>query len=144
MPTTTNNPEVTEAAVTYEWHHLDARDKVLGRLATQAAALLIGKHRPDYATNKIAPVYVVITNTDQVAVTGRKESQKMYRHYTGYPGGLKERPLAEQRRRDSRKIVEAAVFGMLPKNNLRKFRMRHLKLYSGSEHPHLPQLSSTK
>lgn len=123
-----------------EWYHIDAKGKVLGRLATQAAAWLIGKHRTDFSSNVIAPVYVVITNTDHVVLTGRKEEQKKYRHYTGYHGGLKERSVAEQRRRDSRRIIEEAVYGMLPKNNSRKLRMRHLKLYSGEQHPHLAQL----
>lgn len=123
-----------------EWHHFDAKNRVLGRLATEVAALLIGKHLTDYAANKVAAVHVVITNTDQVVLTGNKNEQKMYRHYTGYHGGLRERSAAEQRRRDSRRLVEAAVEGMLPKNNLRKFRMRHLMLYPGETHPHLPQI----
>lgn len=125
-----------------EWHHLDAKGKVLGRIATQAAVYLLGKHRTDFAPNIVAPVYVVITNTDHVVLTGRKEEQKMYRHYTGYHGGLRERSVAEQRRRDSRRIIEEAVYGMLPKNNSRKLYMRHLKLYPGDQHPHLPQLGS--
>lgn len=125
---------------TGEWHHIDADHKVLGRMATKVAGLLIGKHRPDFAPNKVMPVYVVITNTDTVTLTGRKEQQKMYRHYTGYPGGLKERTAREVRQRDSRKLVADAVFGMLPKNSLRTDRMLHLKLYTGKDHPHLPQI----
>lgn len=123
-----------------EWHHVDAKGKVLGRLATQVATLLTGKHRSDWAPNVVAPVYVIITNTDQVLVTGAKEDQKMYRRYTGYPGGLRERSLREQRKRDSRKIIEDAVSGMLPKNNSRKLVLRHLKLYPTDKHPHLPQM----
>lgn len=124
-----------------EWHHIDAKDQVLGRLATKVAMLLMGKHRPDYQPHRATPVFVVVTNTDQVVLTGRKEDQKMYRHYSGYPGGLKERSVREQRRRDSRVIIEQAVVGMLPKNNLRAVRMRRLKLYAGNEHPHLAQLN---
>ncbi|MAF80624.1 50S ribosomal protein L13 [bacterium] len=127
-----------------EWHHIDANDRVLGRMATEAATLLIGKHRPDWAANVVAPVYVVITNTDTVKLTGKKEDQKMYRRYSGYPGGLRERSVRTQRRRDSRRIVESAVSGMLPKNNLRKLVMRHLKLYPTAEHPHLAQLGGAK
>lgn len=123
-----------------EWHHLDAKGKVLGRLATQAATLLTGKHRADWSANVVAPVYVVVTNTDQVVVTGAKEDQKLYRRYTGHPGGLRERSLREQRKRDSRRIIEDAVSGMLPKNNSRKLVLRHLKLYPTDQHPHLPQL----
>lgn len=127
-----------------QWHHLDAKDQVLGRLATKVATLLMGKHLPGYKLNAAAPVYVVVTNTDLVVLTGNKEDQKMYRHFSGYPGGLKERSVREQRRRDSRVIVQQAVYGMLPKNNSRDVRMRRLKLYAGADHPHLPQLGSPK
>lgn len=130
------------ATETQTWHHFDARGKVLGRLATEIAQALIGKDRVTFAKNTVAPTYIVVTNTDHVVLTGRKEEQKMYRHYTGHPGGLKERSVKEQRKRDSRVIVEQAVFGMLPKNNLRKQRMRHLKLYAGEHHPHEAQLNS--
>jgi large subunit ribosomal protein L13 len=126
-PRKTTNPE---------WHHLDAASATLGRLATQAAILLMGKHRTDYTAHMVAPVYVVITNTDKLKVTGAKRSQKKYYHYTGYPGGIKERTLDAQMERDSRKVIEAAVFGMLPKNSLRDPRMQHLKLFPGGEHPY--------
>lgn len=122
-----------------EWHFIDAKGKVLGRIATEASMLLLGKHRTDAVKNLVSPVFVVITNTDEVVLTGRKEQDKVYRHHTGWPGGLKTRSVAEQRRRDSRVIVEQAVFGMLPKNTLRPRRMKHLKLYPGSEHPHEAQ-----
>lgn len=142
-PTQSKEPRAPRpVSQSIEWHHLDAKNKVLGRLATQAAVWLLGKHRPDFSPQSVAPVYVVITNTDHVVLTGRKEEQKMYRHYTGYHGGLRERSVAEQRRRDSRRIVEEAVSGMLPKNNSRKLLMRHLKLYAGPEHPHLAQLAT--
>jgi large subunit ribosomal protein L13 len=123
-----------------EWHLVDGENKVAGRLATNVAQLILGKHRLDYANNKVAPVYVVVTNTDKIVFTGRKEEQKKYRHHTGYPGGLRERTVREQRRRDSRVLVREAVVGMLPKNSLRKHRMRHLKLYPGGEHPHAAQI----
>lgn len=123
-----------------EWHHIDAEKRVLGRLASEIAQLLLGKHRTDWAAHVVAPVYVVVTNVEKAVLTGRKEEQKMYRHYSGYPGGLRERTAAEQRRRDPRRMLEGAVSGMLPKNNLRDERMRHLKLYVGAEHPHQAQL----
>lgn len=132
----------TKPSTAPEWHHFDAQGKVLGRLATQISHLLLGKHRPDYAPHKVLPVFVVVTNTDHVVLTGRKEEQKRYRHYTGYPGGLKERTVREQRARDSRRLVSEAVVGMLPKNSLRTPRLLHLKLYPGATHPHLPQISS--
>lgn len=123
-----------------EWHIFDANKKVLGRMAQKIAILLQGKHRVDYAPNIVLPVYVVVTNTNKVAVTGRKEQAKMYRHYSGHPGGLKERSLAEQRRRDSRIIIKHAVYGMLPKNSLRDKRMKHLKLFKDENHSHQAQI----
>lgn len=125
-----------------QWHLIDARDQVLGRLATKVAMLLMGKNSPDYTPHLPTAVNVVVVNTDLVVLTGNKEDQKMYRHFTGYPGGLKERSVREQRLRDSRVIIEQAVFGMLPKNNLRPVRMRRLKLYAGAQHPHLAQIKS--
>lgn len=125
--------------MTTEWHVLDASAMTLGRLATKVAGLLMGKHRPDFARHTVAPVQVVVINTDLLKVTGKKMDQKFYRHYSGYPGGLKERTLKEQMQRDSRLVVEEAVAGMLPKNNLRKEMLRHLKLYEGAKHPHMAQ-----
>jgi len=124
-----------------EWHHIDAKDKILGRIATQIASLLLGKHRPDYAAHRVAPVYVVVTNCKEVAVTGRKEDKKKYYRYSGYPGGMKSRTVREVRERDPRQLIEAAVFGMLPKNSLRTERMQHLRVYTTADHPHLPQFN---
>lgn len=124
-----------------EWHHLDASKIVLGRLATQAAHLLLGKHRVDSAPHKVTPVFVVVTNSDAIQVTGNKLSQKQYYRYSGYPGGIYSRSLADQMRRDSRRVISDAVFGMLPKNSLRNERMKHLKIYTGSEHPHTDVIS---
>jgi ribosomal protein L13, bacterial type len=131
-----------ENADTGEWHVLDAKQKVLGRLATQAAALLLGKHRTDFTKHLVATVNVVVINAAEVAVTGSKEEQKLYRTHSGYPGHLKERSLKQQRERDPRKIVELAVQGMLPKNGLRKRRMNHLKVYVGADHPHVAQVGA--
>lgn len=131
----------TKTAASLEWHHVDADGAVLGRLATRVASLLLGKHRPDFTSRTVMPVYVVVTNTDKVALTGNKEDSKMYYRYSGYSGGLRQRSVREQRKRDSRIIIEQAVFGMLPKNSLRAKRILHLKLYTGPTHPHLPQLS---
>ena len=125
-----------------EWHVLDAKDKVLGRLATQAATLILGKHRTDFTQHLVAPVYVVVVNAADVVVTGSKETQKLYRRHSGHPGNLKERSLREQREKDPRKIIELAVSGMLPKNGLRKKRLTHLRIYVGAEHPHMPQTNT--
>lgn len=125
-----------------EWHLIDAKDKVLGRLATRVATLLQGKHRTDYAANRVALVFVVITNSDLVVLTGRKEVQKKYRRHSGYPGGLREKTAGAVRAQNSRRLVQEAVLGMLPKNSLRQLRIRHLKIYPTAEHPHLAQLAT--
>lgn len=119
-----------------EWHHFDASKIVLGRLSTQVAHLLLGKHRPDFAPNIVAPVYVVVTNTDKLRVTGDKLAQKRYYRYSGYPGGIRSRTLEDQLQRDSRRVIIDAVYGMLPKNSLRDERMKHLKVYADADHPH--------
>jgi large subunit ribosomal protein L13 len=136
---TSSHHESNERA---EWHHLDARNKVLGRLATQAAQLLLGKHRVDSRPHVVVPVYVVVTNSDEVVLTGTKERNKLYRRYTGYPGGLRERTAEEVRRLDSRRLIIEAVTGMLPKNSLRAERLKHLKVYATAEHPHEAQLKN--
>lgn len=125
-----------------EWHVIDAKDKVLGRVATQAATLILGKHRTDFTQHLVAPVYVVVVNAAEVAVTGSKETQKLYRRHSGHPGNLKERSLQQQREKDPRRIIELAVSGMLPKNGLRKKRLTHLKIYTGASHPHMPQTNT--
>jgi len=113
--------------------------KVLGRVATDISKLLLAKHRVDAARNVVAPVYVVVTNSDAIELTGKKEEQKKYYWHTGYPGGIKERSVKDQRGRDSRKLIEWAVSGMLPKNSLRKKRLAHLRIYPGKDHPHKAQ-----
>ena len=133
---------MTTKEKTDTWHVLDAAKKPLGRLSTEAAILLMGKHLADFAPNRVPSVYVVIINTDSIVVTGDKMNQKKYYRYSGYSGGLSTRTMKEQMQRDSRKIVEAAVSGMLPKNLLRSVRLGHLKLYKDSEHPHLPQTNN--
>ncbi len=121
------------------WHVIDAKTATLGRIATQAASLLLGKHLTNSQKHVASPVRVVIINSDKLKVTGQKMKQKMYRHYSGYAGGLKERSLENQMKRDSRFVIREAVSGMLPKNNLRAVRMRNLYVYPGAEHPHMAQ-----
>lgn len=127
-----------------EWHVLDASSKTLGRLATEIASLLLAKHKTDSEKHVAAPVRVIVTNSDILKVTGKKKKQKMYRRYTGYPGGLRERTLQEQMKKDSRFVIRQAVEGMLPKNRLRASRMRNLYVYPTAEHPHLPQVNQEK
>ncbi len=139
---TAKNTTTEKETTSFEWHLFDASSKPLGRLATEIASLLIGKHRSDFARNKVAPVQVVVINTDKLKLTGRKMEQKTYNWHTRYPGGIKTRTAADQLQRDSRVIVQQAVSGMLPKNNLRRERLVHLRLYKAAEHPHEAQVSS--
>jgi large subunit ribosomal protein L13 len=132
----------TQEPVKYDWHVIDAESDSLGRLATQIASLLLGKHLTGSAKHKVAPVRVIVINADTLVVTGKKRDQKMYRKYSGYPGGLRERTLKEQLIKDSSFVVRQAVSGMLPKNNLRDDRLKNLYIYAGSEHPHMAQVNT--
>ena len=123
-----------------EWHLVDAKSDNLGRLATRIASLLLGKHRTDSEKHKASPVRVIVINSDELKTTGKKGKQKMYRRYTGYPGGLRERTLIEQMGLDSTFVIQEAVSGMLPKNRLRASRMRNLYVYKGADHPHMAQM----
>ncbi len=122
-----------------EWHFVDANGKVLGRLATEIAAKLVGKDKATYTPGVLPKVKVVVTNSLKVAVTGNKESDKIYYRHSDFPGGIKQATLAEVRTKDSTKIIERAVKGMLPNNKLRKRYMDNLYVYEGTEHPHSAQ-----
>ncbi|MCF8527342.1 MAG: 50S ribosomal protein L13 [Candidatus Nanopelagicales bacterium] len=121
------------------WHVIDATDVVLGRLATQAAQLLRGKHKPTFAPHMDMGDFVIIINADKVALTGTKREQKMAYRHSGQPGGLTATSYAELLEKDSRKAVEKAVKGMLPHNKLGRQQLKKLKVYQGSEHPHAAQ-----
>jgi len=123
-----------------KWHLIDAREGYLGRLATRAASLLIGKGKVDYTPQVDQGDYVVVINAAQVRLSGQKMTKKLYRHYSGYPGGLKVKNLPEKRQQGSTVIVRQAVAGMLPVNRLRKKRLARLKIYEGEQHPHQEQL----
>lgn len=120
------------------WHTLDAEGQILGRLATRAATLLRGKHRPDYAPN-VPGDHVIVVNAARVRLTGKKLEQKFHRYHTGYPGGLKEVRYAELLRDHPERVVQYAVWGMLPKNKLGRQLRKHLRVYAGPEHPHAAQ-----
>ncbi len=122
-----------------EWYVIDATDAVLGRLAARTAAILRGKHRPQYTPHADCGDHVIIINAEKVRVSGRKEEQKFYRRHSGYPGGLKSISLKEQRRRHPERIIEAAVKGMLPRNPLGRRMFKKLKVYAGEKHPHAAQ-----
>ena|SRR5690349_2840646 len=121
------------------WHLLDADGVVLGKLATQAARMLMGKHKPSYTPFLDTGDHVVVINAAKVRLTGRKEQDKVYRHFTGYPGGLVEKSFQRVRKEKPARIVEDAIFGMLPKTKLGKQMYRKLKVYAGDKHPHAAQ-----
>ncbi len=127
------------AEVTRTWHVIDATDVVLGRLATQAAILLRGKHKPTWAPHVDTGDFVVIVNAGKVAMTGNKREQSMYRRHSGYPGGLKSRSYAEMLDTRPQVIVERAIKGMLPHTKLGRQMSSKLKVYGGPTHPHQAQ-----
>lgn len=118
-----------------EWFLIDAKEQVLGRLASQVAMILMGKHRVDYAANRVFPDQVVIVNAALVRATGRKEKQKKYYRHTGYPGGLKIETLGKLRADHPERIIKAAVSGMLPKNKLHDLMLLKLHLFPSDQHP---------
>lgn len=129
------------ADVNREWHLVDAKDQILGRVASDIAQQLIGKHKPTYTPNVDGGDYVVVVNAAEVAVSGNKEQDKKYYRHSHKPGSMKVRTLSEMRQQYPERIIEKAVFNMLPKNKLRSDRMNRLKVYAGSEHKHQSQLA---
>ena len=121
------------------WHVIDATDVVLGRLASQAAQLLRGKHKPTFAPHVDTGDFVIIINADKVALTGNKLAQKQAYHHSGYPGGLRSTSYTELLAAYPERAVEKAIRGMLPKNSLARQQMSKLKVYAGPEHPHQAQ-----
>lgn len=129
------------ADIVRAWHLLDADGMTLGRLATKIAGLLIGKHKPTYSTNHDTGDYVVLINTDKIKVTGAKLTDKFYYRHSGFPGGFRAVSVSEQLQKDSRKVIEHAVSGMLAHNKLHDPRLRRLKAYPGATHPHASQFN---
>ena len=129
--------------VTRKWYVVDASEAPVGRIATKVATLLTGKGKPMFTPHIDCGDFVVIINTDKAVFTGLKEDNKVYYRHTGYPGGIKDRTVKEQRGIDSTALLEKAVFGMIPDNKLRDGRMKRLKLYAGSEHNHAAQKPET-
>jgi large subunit ribosomal protein L13 len=122
-----------------DWHFINAEDQILGKLAADIATKLMGKNKVVYAPNAEVGDKVVVTNAAKITVTGNKEEDKLYQHYTGFPGGLRTEKLRHLRERKPTEILRIAVNGMLPKNKLRKVRMSNLYIYEGPEHPHQAQ-----
>jgi large subunit ribosomal protein L13 len=122
-----------------EWFVVDASGKTLGRLATEVARILRGKHKPTYSPMIDAGDYVIVVNAEKVRVTGRKLTQKFYYRHSGYPGGFKQISLGDMLARHPTRVIEYAVRGMLPKNALGRRMFKKLKVYAGPDHPHQAQ-----
>jgi large subunit ribosomal protein L13 len=129
----------SEGEIVRQWHVVDADGQVLGRVASKAAMILMGKHKPTYTTFLDTGDHVIVINAAKIRLTGRKEEQKIYRRHSGYPGGLTETGVQEVRAKRPAKMVEDAIAGMLPKTKLGKQMYRKLKVYAGDKHPHQAQ-----
>jgi large subunit ribosomal protein L13 len=121
------------------WYVLDAQDVALGRLATKAAMMLMGKHKPTYTPFIDTGDHIVVVNAEKVKLTGRKEEDKKYYRHSGYPGGLKETSAKKMRQTRPQRMIELAIQGMLPKTKLGKQMYRKLNVYAGPKHPHQAQ-----
>ncbi len=130
-------PRATE--VRNDWFVLDAEDQILGRVATRAAMVLMGKHKPDYTPFLKTGDHVIVVNADKIKVTGAKEDAKMYRRHSGYPGGLHESTLRKLRQEHPERVLQFAIQRMLPKNKIGRQLATRLKVYTGAEHPHEAQ-----
>ena len=129
----------SQGEIVRQWHVLDAGGQVLGRVASKAAMLLMGKHKPSYTPFLDTGDHVIVVNAAKIRLTGRKEQQKLYRRHSGYPGGLTEVGAAKMRATKPTRMIEEAISGMLPKNKLGKQMYRKLKVYAGDKHPHQAQ-----
>ncbi len=127
------------AEVDRKWYVIDANGKTLGRLSSEVASILRGKHKPIFTPHVDTGDFVIIINAAGIVLTGDKLNQKKFRHHTGYPGGLKEMDYRTLLQKKPEKAIEAAVKGMLPRNRLGRSMIKKLKVYSGSEHPHQAQ-----
>jgi len=135
MKTYSAKPESVERG----WFIVDAQDLILGRLATELARRLRGKHKPEYTPHVDTGDYIVVINAEKIAVTGNKMEDKMYHHHTGHPGGLKSVSLRKVLETHPTRAIESAVKGMLPKNTLGRAMIKKLKIYAGTEHKHEAQ-----
>ncbi|MCK9470578.1 MAG: 50S ribosomal protein L13 [Bacilli bacterium] len=126
-----------------KWYVVDATDAVLGRLSTEVASILRGKHKPTFTPNVDCGDYVIIVNADKIALTGNKLEDKIYYRHSGYPGGLKQRNAKTMLEKQPTKVLEKSIRGMLPKNSLGEDMYRKLFVYTGAEHPHQAQKPET-
>ncbi len=130
---------VRKSDIKREWYVVDAQGKTLGRLASEIAKILRGKHKPIYVPHLDCGDHVIVVNAEKVRVTGKKLDQKFYHRHSGYPGGLKSISLRNQLQKHPTRVLEAAVRGMLPKNRLGRAMIKKLKVYAGGSHPHQAQ-----
>ena len=128
--------------VTRDWFVVDAADKTLGRLASEIAHRLRGKHKPEYTPHVDTGDYIVVVNAEKIRVTGKKTTDKMYHHHTGYPGGLKSMSFEKLIDKAPERVIQSAVKGMLPKNHNGRQMLRRLKVYAGDTHPHQAQVAA--
>jgi large subunit ribosomal protein L13 len=128
-----------QAEIERRWYVVDAKGQTLGRLASQIAPLLKGKHKPTYTPHMDCGDFVIVVNAEKVRVTGRKLDQKFYYRHSGYPGGLTTISLRDQLAKHPERVLQAAIRGMLPKNKLGRRMIKKLKVYAGDEHPHQAQ-----
>jgi len=133
----TFTPKPTE--IDRKWYVIDARNQILGRLASRVAHILRGKHKPIFAPHVDTGDHVIVVNAEKIRVTGRKAQLKRYKRYSGYPGGLKEKVYEDLIETHPERILEHAIKGMLPKNRLGRKMYKKLKVYAGDQHPHLAQ-----
>ena len=133
---------VNKERVLHDWYLVDADGKTLGRLSTQIANRLRGKHKPEFTPHVDTGDYIVVINADKIHVTGKKETDKFYYHHTGFPGGIRSVALGKMREKSPEKILENAVKGMMPRNRLGRAMLSKLKVYAGNSHPHSAQQPS--
>jgi len=132
-------PMIRAAEIRHDWFVVDASDQVLGRLASEVARILTGKHRPNWVAHLDTGDFVVVTNAERARLTGSKGEDKVYRHHSGYPGGLKSVSARELKAKYPERLIEEAVRGMLPKTKLGRKQFKKLKVYRGASHPHQAQ-----
>ena len=139
MKTYSAKPETVER----DWYIVDAENKTLGRLSTEIARRLRGKHKPEYTPHVDTGDYIIVINAEKIYVSGNKRTDKIYHHHTGYPGGLKSISFDKLIEKAPERVIESAVKGMLPKNPLGRAMYKKMKVYAGSEHPHTAQQPKT-
>ena len=142
MNNKTYQPKAKE--VKRSWHLIDAKEQVLGRMATDIARTLTGKKKTAYAPHMDMGDYVVVINASRIELTGKKPKQKVYRSHSGYPGGFKEVKFEKMIKEQPEKVIEHAVSGMLPDNRLKSDRIRRLKIFAGGEHPYVEKIKDQK